>query len=280
MNNLSILQPINFDGAEVSFSDTAYLNATAIAQHFGKLTKDYLKTERTQEYINALAEVIADGKNILSAKNQLVIIKKGGNDKNAQGTWLHPKLAIDFARWLNPKFAVWCDIQISKILNLDENARPRTKTTTADRKPLVQAVNLLVSKSDLDYRTAHKMVHQYMGVDSIEDIALQDIPKAVEYVHRLICGSTNLDEEQLLYNEMWRQMGIMRQAEVRKELVQLKAEMYQLIERLETATKLNSIIYDAFVEPTRLTLTREQHSLAVQRAIEGLEYNRSLLHLV
>ncbi|PSJ79956.1 hypothetical protein C7N83_09155 [Neisseria iguanae] len=49
-------------------------------------------------------------------KNQLVIVKKGA-PATGGGTWLHPKLAIDFARWLNPHFAVWCDEQIEKILS-------------------------------------------------------------------------------------------------------------------------------------------------------------------
>ena len=48
--------------------------------------------------------------------NQLVIIK-GGSVQNGGGTWLHPKLAIHFARWLDPKFAVWCDEQIEHIIS-------------------------------------------------------------------------------------------------------------------------------------------------------------------
>jgi hypothetical protein len=32
------------------------------------------------------------------------------------GTWAHPKLAVFFARWLDVRFAVWCDMQIDKRL--------------------------------------------------------------------------------------------------------------------------------------------------------------------
>ena len=39
------------------------------------------------------------------------------------GTWLHPKLAIVFARWLNTKFAVWCDLKIEAILHGGMSAR-------------------------------------------------------------------------------------------------------------------------------------------------------------
>lgn len=117
-NQISTIQSFSFNDIQVSFSQDAFLNATAIAKQFGKRVQNYLKSEQTQEYITALAEALFGA----SKQNQLVIIKKGGN--GTQGTWLHPKLAIDFARWLNPKFAVWCDMQIEKILKGEYNQAP------------------------------------------------------------------------------------------------------------------------------------------------------------
>lgn len=108
------VQSFNFGNIAVSFREDGYLNATQIAAHFGKLPKDYLKSEQTQQYISALAENLSVRRKILTEENQIVIVKRGGNE---QGTWLHPKLAIHFARWLNPKFAVWCDEQIEALLN-------------------------------------------------------------------------------------------------------------------------------------------------------------------
>lgn len=32
------------------------------------------------------------------------------------GTWVHPKLAVAFARWLDVRFAVWCDLHIDALL--------------------------------------------------------------------------------------------------------------------------------------------------------------------
>jgi hypothetical protein len=100
------IKTLSFGSTAVSFRQDGFLNATQIAAHFGKLPKDYLKTEQTQQYIAALAESLSERTKILTDKNQLVIIKRGGAE---QGTWLHPKLAIHFARWLDPRFAVWCD---------------------------------------------------------------------------------------------------------------------------------------------------------------------------
>lgn len=111
------VQTFNFGNIAVSFREDGYLNATQIAAHFGKLPKDYLKTEQTQQYISALAESLSERTKILTDENQLVIVKKGNSKNFTQGTWLHPKLAIHFARWLNPKFAVWCDEQIEILLN-------------------------------------------------------------------------------------------------------------------------------------------------------------------
>lgn len=40
--------------------------------------------------------------------SDLWISKKG----RYGGTLLHPKLAVFFARWLDVRFAVWCDLMI------------------------------------------------------------------------------------------------------------------------------------------------------------------------
>ncbi len=85
-----------FENAPVTFTSEAYLNATQIAKHFNKRVQHYLDNERTQEYIEELSKA----GNPAFDKNQLVIVKKGSSE-NGGGTWLHPKLTIDFARaWL------------------------------------------------------------------------------------------------------------------------------------------------------------------------------------
>ena len=179
------VQSFNFGNIAVSFREDGYLNATQIAAHFGKLPKDYLKTEQTQQYISALAESLSERTKILTDENQLVIVKKGNSKNFTQGTWLHPKLAIHFARWLDPKFAVWCDEQIEALLNGKVSDGPAAKTTADDRTPLRQAVAALVGRKGIDYSTAYGMVHQRFNVGAIEDIPAEQLPEAVAYVHAL-----------------------------------------------------------------------------------------------
>lgn len=178
------VQSFNFGNISVSFRQDGYLNATAIAAHFGKQPRDYLKTEQTQQYIAALADFLSTKRKILVKENQIVIVKNGGKER---GTWLHPKLAIHFARWLNPKFAVWCDEQIEQLLS-GSQTKP-AKTTVADRTPLRQAVSALVGKCNIDYSSAYNMVHQRFGVESIEEIAADKLPDAVAYIHALTLHS-------------------------------------------------------------------------------------------
>lgn len=180
------VQSFNFGNIAVSFREDGYLNATQIAAHFGKLPKDYLKTEQTQQYISALAESLSERTKILTDENQIVIVKKGNSKNFTQGTWLHPKLAIHFARWLNPKFAVWCDEQIEALLNgnVSDGIKP-AKTTADDRTGLRQAVAALVGRKGIDYSTAYSMIHQRFNVEAIEDIPAEKLPEAVAYVHAL-----------------------------------------------------------------------------------------------
>jgi hypothetical protein len=102
-----------FNDIEVIFSntDSIYINATEIAKHFNKQPSDWLRTKDTKLYLNAFSQTgnIPFG--------DLVVVRKGGNDKSLTGTWIHKKLIIAFARWLSPDFAVWCDETIEEILS-------------------------------------------------------------------------------------------------------------------------------------------------------------------
>ena len=109
-----------YNDFDVVFTDDAYVSVTPIAKKFNKKTADYLKLAKTQEYIKALVQKLSVEGNPVTEET-LVFIVQSGVPQN-QGTWLHPKLVIDFARWLNPEFALWCDEQIENILKSKQTA--------------------------------------------------------------------------------------------------------------------------------------------------------------
>jgi hypothetical protein len=116
----------------VSRSEDNFINATQLCQAGNKKFNHWYSLDSTKQLINALnadAGIPVSGISTLNADmgipisgitslksdtgipvSQFVDIKKGGNDKFNQGTWLHPDLAIQLAQWISPTFA----LQVSK----------------------------------------------------------------------------------------------------------------------------------------------------------------------
>lgn len=93
-----------------------YVNATAMCKANGKKLNHYLDLDRTSDYLNALeASLVAQTPcesavaGIPVTGVSLIEIRQGGNNPESQGTWVHPQVAVDLARWISPKFAVWMD---------------------------------------------------------------------------------------------------------------------------------------------------------------------------
>lgn len=80
-----------------------YVNATQISKIHRNITgerrepNDWLRTETAQRAINKLSSVIG------ISPTDLVITKQGGK---YQGTWIHPRLAVRYAMWVNDDFSL------------------------------------------------------------------------------------------------------------------------------------------------------------------------------
>ncbi|MGL4752513.1 MAG: KilA-N domain-containing protein [Aeromonadaceae bacterium] len=106
----------DFDGRVMQFNDSGWFNATAAADAMGKRVQHWLDNKETQEYIEKLNNRNSGDLNI--GKSDIIETRKGRNG----GTWIHPKLAVVFARWLSVDFAIWCDEQIDKIIHGDRDS--------------------------------------------------------------------------------------------------------------------------------------------------------------
>ncbi|PUA41446.1 DNA-binding protein [Pseudomonas protegens] len=113
MNNVI---PFYYEGQAVRFNSDGWINATDVAKRFGKRPVDWLKQAETKEYLNALAEALT------CDAGSLVETSKARSDRGG-GTWFHPKLAVAFARWLDVKFSVWCDLHIDALLRGELNEK-------------------------------------------------------------------------------------------------------------------------------------------------------------
>jgi hypothetical protein len=131
-----------YAGQPITFNEAGWFSATAAAARFGKEPYNWLRQRETVEYLAALvrhagqpnSEILEelnrikalDGASAISQRRLLQLAKqtgfvqaRRGAPETGGGTWMHPKLGVPFARWLDVDFAIWCDAQIETILHGD-----------------------------------------------------------------------------------------------------------------------------------------------------------------
>lgn len=109
----------NYNGQAITFrkGDSVMVNATEMAKSFGKQPKDWLRLQSTKELITSLSAVRQ------ISLTGLILVNQGGSN---QGTWMHEDVALEFARWLSPQFAIWCNDRIKELLTTGMTATPQT----------------------------------------------------------------------------------------------------------------------------------------------------------
>ncbi|WP_110708504.1 KilA-N domain-containing protein [Salinicola sp. CR57] len=106
--------PFPYQGQAIRFTHDGWINATDISKRHGKRLDHWLENAETKRYMDSLARHLntPDSGYLIRAKRG-----RGG------GTWLHPKLAVAFARWIDVDFGVWADMQIEALIHGEPDAR-------------------------------------------------------------------------------------------------------------------------------------------------------------
>jgi hypothetical protein len=94
-----------WNGQPIQRRADGYINATAMAKAAGRHLPHYMANARSNEYLQELSAVVGIP---TTGPCGLVRTIQGGRP-DLQGTWVHPRLAVDIARWASPAFAVWMD---------------------------------------------------------------------------------------------------------------------------------------------------------------------------
>ncbi len=88
----------------------AYCNLNDIAKTFGKRVDNWMRLKSTTSLLREFEqEPSYNG-------NPPILAKEG----KAGGTWAHPDIAIQFAQWCSPGFALWVSRQIRHLLTYGE----------------------------------------------------------------------------------------------------------------------------------------------------------------
>jgi hypothetical protein len=184
MNQLVVL---NYLSDKIVFTSDGWINATQTAKNFNKVAYEYIRAKSTQEYMQALAEQLnCDTEN-------LRIAKKGGNvNEVEQGTFLHPKLSVDFARWISPKFAIWCDGEIEKLLKSNDK---RNDGSLLSHQEIITLQEIIIAAFYKEYRDLAREKHL--------KTYLPNNPKGYDYANsqtqrNTVCGIDKYALEQRL----------------------------------------------------------------------------------
>ena len=167
-----------YEGANVTFAKKGNLvmvNATQMAKPFGKLTKDWLRTNQCKEFLSVLSE----RRKILSSDLVKVTYGNGGT------TWMHEDVAIEFARWLSPAFAIWCNDRIKELLTIGITATPQTiDSILADPDNAIRLLTALKEE-----RQQRQLAESKAAL--LEEVTKEQAPK-VAFADAVIGSDTNI----------------------------------------------------------------------------------------
>lgn len=120
--NTTTLIPYNYESAVITFTGDAYVNLTELCAAFDTAPAQFLRLESTKRFLIALAADTGLSFNYAdSAQLKTINEERGGllvtmRGRHNSGTWAHPDLALECARWLSPEFAIWTNRIIRGVL--------------------------------------------------------------------------------------------------------------------------------------------------------------------
>ena len=109
---MKVLQYI-YNSKIIDFSvenQNVMINATQMAQVFGKDLFQFTKSDHVQNFISECLKPANAGLLGIRNKEDLII------SKQKSGTWMHRILALKFAAWLDASFELWVYTTIDKLI--------------------------------------------------------------------------------------------------------------------------------------------------------------------
>lgn len=179
-----------------------YFNATEIANFFDKQPSDYLRLNYTKEYMEALISRYG------ISPNDLIKIKQGGK---YQGSWFHKFMAVDYARWCNPTFAVELDAWIFEKLEEEKQRKLNRLAAKTGYLPLTLAIQQAhIEPQFYHYSNEADLINkivlgckakQYCKIHNIENVRDNCSILELEIIDKLQKANTTLIELGLSYED-------------------------------------------------------------------------------
>lgn len=173
----STLTPFVYEGNSVSFKmidQEVFINATEMAKCFGKRPNDWLKLPSTRSFLEALS----CGRKSPTSEIQTVM----GSSETGGGTWLQEIAAIEFARWLNPMFSIWCNTHIRDLMRHGITATPqKIEEMLADPDAMIAILTNLKQERILRQQAEQRAQLASEQLQITETVVKQQAPKVQYY---------------------------------------------------------------------------------------------------
>ncbi|MBW5405972.1 phage antirepressor N-terminal domain-containing protein [Morganella morganii] len=142
-----------------------------------------------------------------STITEIVIVAADGKERNMLclalrklAGWLHtisPNKVKPEIRDKVIRYQEECDDVLYEYWTTGE-VKPKQSTTTDDRAPLRNAVDCLMTKKRLSFPKAYKYVHAKYGVNSIDEVPLDLLPEAVDYIYSVALEGEYIPKQESL----------------------------------------------------------------------------------
>ncbi len=186
------IQVFNYNGNDITFRNDGSLmiNATQMAKPFGKEAKHWLINQSTNDFLAELSKV----RNLTFA--DLVNVRKGSPD-NGGGTWMHEDVAIEFARWLSPAFAVWCNDRIKELMKVGMTATPATLEAMINDPELVIALATKVKELRKANEEQKELLLAQGEIITAQGEAISNMLPKVSYLEQILQNKSTVCTTQI-----------------------------------------------------------------------------------
>ena len=141
-----------YENSSITFQvgENLMVNATEMAKAFGKRPAAWLRLPSTVTFMAALGT--------MRKSHSLTQTIEGTNG----GTWFHEDVAIEFARWLSPKFAIWCNDRIKELLRHGLTVTPsKMEELLANPDTMIATLTALkAARASADFERTEKELAQ------------------------------------------------------------------------------------------------------------------------
>jgi len=266
------IKKFEYEGNEITFltGDNTMVNATEMAKQFEVQPSFWLRTDQAKRIIEALA-VMHNCRTV-----DLVNVRQGGNDKNAQGTWMHEDIAIIFAQWLSPEFYVWCNNRIKELFKYGITATQEKARKIAFS--LYEATNIL--KDNDSCRTGRYKIYEQLRLRGILDKHNKPLPEFVskgyftyerseknKYVKRIM-----VEEEGL----KWLNQAFYPELNVSEDYLELKTKVEEMQRDQEIFLEGISVIAETMLMAKGGHLTDELNKMVTSKLREFVDKSKKI----